>query len=146
MITTQQASVDDIDRIKELLDEHDLVTEGVEDFIDDFLILAENQSLIGCIGLEVYESVALLRSIAVQSSHQKKGYGLILLKAIEKYASELGVSHMYLLTDTAESFFKKYGYSICDRNNAPSSIAATREFSEFCPSSSAFMMKELHEK
>ncbi|MFW9931621.1 MAG: arsenic resistance N-acetyltransferase ArsN2 [Candidatus Thorarchaeota archaeon] len=143
MIEILQASSASISDITGLLKELDLVIEGVEQNIDDFRILVEKNTLIGCIGLEIYGSMALLRSIAVHPAYQKKGYGQMLLQDIERYALQKGVDELFLLTDTAERFFKKYGYSLHDRSKVPPSIAATQEFSNLCPASSSFMRKEL---
>jgi protein-tyrosine-phosphatase len=53
------------------------------------------------------------------------------------------VRTLYLLTTTAEPFFAKHGYARAAREAAPAAIRATREFSGICPSSSAFMSRDL---
>jgi amino-acid N-acetyltransferase len=55
----------------------------------------------------------------------------------------MGVEVVYLLTTTAESFFAHRGYRRIERSQAPESIRSTREFSEICPASSAFMSKRM---
>jgi amino-acid N-acetyltransferase len=55
----------------------------------------------------------------------------------------LGVRSIYLLTTTAEVFFKRLGYERIERSRAPPSIERTREFASLCPASSAFMIKQL---
>jgi amino-acid N-acetyltransferase len=47
------------------------------------------------------------------------------------------------LTDTAEVFFSRLGYTTADRQRAPECIRSTREFAEICPMSAAFMVKQL---
>ncbi len=143
MVDIQSAKISDLSSIKELLRSVNLVIEDIEENLTDFKVLVSDQTLIGCIGLEVFGSMALLRSLAVQPNHQKKGYGLKLLNEIEEHASNLGLERLYLLTTTAEGFFKKNGYVIADRNTAPSEIAGTREFSDLCPASAIFMTKLL---
>ena len=146
MIELRAANSSDLSIIRNILVEADLVLEGVEENIRDFIVLSKGLDIIGCIGLEVFDTFALLRSFAVRPPQQRQGYGLLLLKEIEKYAENQGIEQLFLLTDTAEGFFEKNGYALYDRNAAPSAIAVTREFSEFCPSSSSFMKKDIGTK
>ncbi len=97
----------------------------------------------GIVGLEVFNTVALLRSLAVTSSRRGAGLGSKLLAHAENYARILGIKSLYLLTNTAESFFKHRGYQSTARDDAPSAIRETKEFSEICPVSSVFMVKQL---
>jgi hypothetical protein len=94
-------------------------------------------------GLEVFGSVALLRSLAVAPEARGLGHGKTLVDSIEGYARGLGVTELYLLTTTARPFFESLGYALADRSAAPESIRATREFSSICPGSAAFLVKRL---
>jgi amino-acid N-acetyltransferase len=53
------------------------------------------------------------------------------------------VRNLYLLTTTAERYFKEHGYEAVDRASAPPDIQGTRQFAGLCPASSAFMVKAL---
>ena len=97
----------------------------------------------GVVGLELFGAVALLRSLAVVSACRGAGLGSKLLAYAEDYARNLGIKSLYLLTNTAESFFKHRGYKCTGRDDAPLAIRETKEFSEICPVSSAFMVKHL---
>ena len=97
----------------------------------------------GVVGLELFGAVALLRSLAVVSACRGAGLGSKLLAYAEDYARNLGIKSLYLLTNTAESFFKHHGYKCTGRDDAPLAIRETKEFSEICPVSSAFMVKHL---
>jgi amino-acid N-acetyltransferase len=85
----------------------------------------------------------LLRSLVVAPRRRGTGEGAALLKHAEDHARGEGVRTLYLLTNTAESFFAKHGYQRAARESAPAAIRATREFSGICPASSAFMMRQL---
>jgi len=139
----RKAINDDIEQIKRILRDLDLVSENVEDHLQDFLVLTDNKRITGCIGIEIYEKVALLRSLGVVPAFQKQGYGLQLLQRIEVLAENKSVSSLYLLTNTADKFFSKFGYATINREDAPLTISKTREFSELCPTTSIFMKKEL---
>ena len=97
----------------------------------------------GVVGLELFGAIALLRSLAVVSSRQRVGLGSKLVAHAEDYARSHGIKSLYLLTNTAESFFKHRGYKRTGRDDAPPAIRETKEFSEICPVSSAFMVKHL---
>ncbi len=99
--------------------------------------------LVGVIGLEVFGSVALLRSLAVAPSHRNHGLGTSLVAFAEAHAASLGIESLFLLSTTAEAFFTKLGYSPASREDAPAPIKATAQFSGLCPASSAFMCKRL---
>lgn len=95
------------------------------------------------VGVQIYGSDALLRSLVVSPALRKRGLGRFLVTQAEQYARERGVSTMYLLTTTAEPFFLAHGYSNAVRNAAPRSIQSTAEFAGLCPASSAFLSKHL---
>jgi amino-acid N-acetyltransferase len=97
----------------------------------------------GIVGLELYESVALLRSLAVSSKCRGRGCGTALVAQAERFAQAQGVREIYLLTTTAQRFFERLGYARVLREGAPAAIQRTQEFSTLCPSESAFMVKRL---
>ena len=97
----------------------------------------------GIVGLELYGSVALLRSLAVSSKCRGRGCGTALVAQAELFARSQGAREIYLLTTTAERFFERLGYARALREAAPVVIQRTQEFSILCPSSSAFMRKRL---
>ena len=105
----------------------------------------QNENLIACIGVEIYDNAALLRSLAVGSEHRANGIGRKLSRHIEKFCQQEGVKEIYLLTETADKYFERLGYSLQGREDAPASIKGTTQFSGLCPSSSKFMIKRINE-
>ena len=95
------------------------------------------------IGLQPYGDVALLRSLVVSPAARGTGYGSALVAEIEAYAQQLGVRELYLLTNSAEAFFSRRGYSSLDRANVPEAIRQTAEFSSLCPASAVCMHKPI---
>ena len=95
------------------------------------------------IGLEIYGTEALLRSLVVDPSVRSTGLASALVERAEIHAAEQGVRTLYLLTTTAEAFFARHGYHRIDRAVAPAAIRSTREFAGLCPASSEFMSKRL---
>lgn len=111
--------------------------------LGDFLAARAGDTLIGAAGLERHGDTALLRSVVVDKTLRGTGLGQRLVAAMEARARELGVRRLYLLTTTADKFFGRLGYRALARDEAPVAIQATAQFSQLCPSSSAFMMKAL---
>lgn len=137
------AKPEDFEEIRNLLKSAKLPFEDVENGIGHFLLARKQKELIGCVGLQVCGEDALLRSLAVSESVRNQGLGEALLLEILEYASRLKLNHIYLLTTTAENFFKKYGFANLDRTKAPDAIRETSEFSSVCPSTAIFMRKHL---
>src|SRR5689334_16849279 len=110
---------------------------------ENFFYLGEKERPAGLVGLEPRGKVALLRSLAMAPDTRRTGGGSRLLAHAEAAARAQGVRDLYLLTTTAEPFFAKRGYRRVSREAAPQAIRDTREFSDICPASSAFMVKVL---
>jgi amino-acid N-acetyltransferase len=103
-------------------------------------------AVVAVIGLEQFQSVGLLRSLAVTSSYRGRGLAQELVRYVESFAVSRGVESLFLLTTTAESFFIKLGYRLTSRQEAPQAIQLTPQFSGLCPSSSAFLSKHLGQR
>ena len=130
--------------VKRLLDEAKLPSSDLtEEHLRTFLACGADDALDGVVGLELYQPVALLRSLAVSARRRGRGLGSTLLAEAERYARSQGVAEIYLLTTTAERFFAGAGYERVAREAVPAAIRSTEEFSNLCPASSALMRKRL---
>jgi amino-acid N-acetyltransferase len=111
--------------------------------LEHFFYCGPSESPTGLVGLELYGTDALLRSLVVAPTARGTGVGSALVTHAEAYACAQGVRAMYLLTNTAEAFFSQRGYQRIARGMVTSAIESTREFKELCPLSSALMAKAL---
>jgi len=111
--------------------------------LEHFFFAGNGSAPIGLVGIEIYGSQALLRSLAVARGERRRGLGTALVRHAEDHAARHGATNLFLLTTTAEEFFGRLGYARIERTKAPLSIQQTREFSGLCPASSAFMTKQL---
>ena len=109
----------------------------------DFFYAGPATAPVGVIGLQFFGSNALLRSLVVAASQRRRGLGQALVEHAEQHARERGAATVYLLTTTAEAFFRSRGYVTTPRDSAPSAIQSTPEFAGLCPASSAFLSKRL---
>ncbi len=109
--------------------------------LEHFLFSGPRDAPTGLVGLELYDGVALLRSLAVAPDAQRSGLGSALLEQAEGYACAHGVRSVYLLTTTAQRFFERHGYRLTSRETCPAAIRSTSEFTSLCPASSALLVK-----
>jgi len=95
------------------------------------------------VGVEFCGPDALLRSLVVTPELRTSGLGSKLVERAEAHARAQGARAVYLLTTTAERFFRSRGYRVMQRDAAPPDIRSTAEFSALCPANSAFLSKHL---
>src|SRR6185295_18532159 len=133
----------DIDEVNRLLADCQLPAEGAAEQIEHFVIARSGHRLAGTIALEPAGPAALVRSLAVAPQYRGQGLATSLYDRMVAYAQRRGIETLYLLTLSARDFFTHRGFAIADRSSAPDQIAATREFSNLCPDSAAFMMRDL---
>ena len=107
----------------------------------EFFGLRDDAGLVGVIGLERHGRAALLRSLAVRDDQRGRGLGTTLVQGLEARAPALGVTELWLLTTTAEPFFRQLGYVPAAREAAPVVVRATAEFRGICPTSAACLTK-----
>ena len=134
----------ELDAIARLLSVAELPVEDLSvTMLDAYVVATEGEVCVGVVGLEIYESNALLRSLAVEPQHRSRGLGARMVDAIETEAQARGVTAVYLLTTTATTFFERVGYTAHDRATVPPSIAATTEFSSLCPDTADCLWRDL---
>ena len=143
-------TADDRDAIQRLLTDARLPTAGVAEILaahpGDFLVVDEPGvpgQLSGVAGLEVRGSTALLRSVAVSPTRRGQSVGRVLVERLLAEAELRGLCALYLLTETAEDYFPRFGFVRTDRATVPREIADTLEFRSACPASAVAMAKAL---
>ena len=95
--------------------------------------------VVGCVALEVYGPVALLRSLVVSPGDRGRRLGERLTAGAVDEARGRGVRDLYLLTQTAADFFPRFGFTVEDRASAPKSLGESEEFRSCCPASAVMM-------
>lgn len=137
------ASPEDLDAIKLLLTENALPASDINhELLRDFAIVhGDDGFVVGSVGLERYDSHALLRSLAVTHMLSNAGLGSRLLAYAEGLARDRGISELWLLTTTASEFFRRKGYVDVERSKAPAKLQTTTQFAQLCPASAVCMRK-----
>jgi amino-acid N-acetyltransferase len=140
---------DDLEAVEALLREERLPIDGVEAQFANFLVAEATYSPrvaaapIGAIGLEHYDSSALVRSAVVDPAWRGRGVGHALVDAAADAARVHGASALYLLTTTAEAFFSSLGFWTITRDDVPGAVKQSVEFVSACPASATVMMRRI---
>lgn len=118
---------------------NDLPTAGVDDHWKTFLIARDGDRMVGCAGAEAYQFAALIRSVAVDPEYRSHGIGRRLVRQLLDRLASRGLREFYLLTTTAEEYFKKRGFKPIDRDEVHPQLLSSREFQDACPSTAVCM-------
>jgi amino-acid N-acetyltransferase len=141
-IVLERAQAHDLGTIWQLLKLASLPHEDVtEELLQHFLVGRLDIRIIGVVGLERYQDVALLRSLAVAQEHSGVGFGKQLVAAAENLAADMKIKSTYLLTTTADRFFEGMGFRRLQRDLAPPAIKSSHQFASLCPASAVLMVK-----
>jgi UDP-N-acetylmuramate: L-alanyl-gamma-D-glutamyl-meso-diaminopimelate ligase len=104
--------------------------EGVREHLQGYLIIRDEGGIAGSVGLELYDEVGVLRSLAVKSERRGQGLGWMLADAAVARARRRGVRHLYLLTETASDFFAQhFGFHKVERSEVEPPANQSSEFS-----------------
>ena len=134
---------DELPEIVALLSANGLPTGDLGVAASHFIGVRDGRGLEGIVAIEPYADAGLLRSLAVRADRRGSGLGSALVLEAERLAVARGVASLYLLTTTAEAFFRARGYERLERAVAPAAIRASTEFANICPDSAALLYKRL---
>jgi amino-acid N-acetyltransferase len=141
-IRLRSANVSDLPAITEILTASKLPAADIGDHLSSFVVLEADGAIAAVGGAELFPTVALLRSLAVAPRYRGRGVAGAICDRLEAEAFRRGVAALYVLTETAESFFAYRGYVRVSRADAPPEIAATKQFSGLCSTSAVLMRRD----
>jgi amino-acid N-acetyltransferase len=127
-VTLTPALPGDLHAILDLVRAVHLPPEGIAETIAYFWVAREGERIIGTVGLEVYDDLAFLRSLAVTPARQHTGLGRALTETALSYLTTRQFRAVYLLTTTAEPFFARHGFCLVARDAVPASVQQSVEF------------------
>jgi N-acetylglutamate synthase-like GNAT family acetyltransferase len=129
--------------LHELLREAGLPTAGVGDGPGRFFLAVADDETVGGGGVEPYGETALLRSVVVRPDRRGDGVGTVLVKRLGDVADAAGAEELWLLTETAESFFAGLGFETAPRADAPTAVRRSEEFADVCGERAVCMTRPL---
>jgi amino-acid N-acetyltransferase len=94
--------------------------------VKDFIVSEDDGSgeIVGCGALQiVWEDLAEIRSLAVQTEYQGQGVGTALIEALLEESGQMGVSKVFVLTYRPE-LFQRLGFALMDKSLLPHKIWA----------------------
>lgn len=138
-VAIRPAQPGDFESFLSLLREARLPLDGLSEGFADALVAARGEEVVGCVALELYAQSALLRSLVVAERARGTGLGERLTTEALRLAKSRGANDVYLLTETAQTFFPRFGFRVEDRSAAPAAIRGSVEFRSACPQSAAMM-------
>jgi amino-acid N-acetyltransferase len=139
--TIGRAQPNDLATVLGLLERRGLPLDGAPGLVETMVVARDAAQVVGAAALELYADGALLRSVVVDASLKGKGVGRQLTEAALFLASERGVSTVFLLTTTADDYFRRFGFERITREQVPTSVRASVEFQSACPASAIVMRR-----
>ncbi|ARK32759.1 hypothetical protein [Halalkalibacter krulwichiae] len=128
-IVVRKAKTNDMLKIQRLVAKAGLRDEGIEQYIKSFLVVEdENQTLIGTVGVEQYETEGLLRSLVLDSPIWNASLSLEFLQLTLKYAEEQNMETVYLCAKGTNALFHQLGFREMDKSDVPHSIKSSPHF------------------
>ena len=143
MTAIERALDSDRSAIERLLTANGLPLDGLDIALPTAVVARGEGGVVGCAAFEPYGSVGLLRSICVAAPLRGTGLGRKLVGATEQLAAAVGISELFLLTETAETWFPRLGYVPTPRASLPAALMTSSEFTGACPDSAAVLHKLL---
>ncbi len=112
-------------------------------FPEGYAVVRDGEGVLAVAGLEVYDGVGLLRSVAVAPARRTAGLGRALVADRLRWGRERKLSAAYLLTTTAADYFGKLGWRPVERASLPAALQRSAEVASACPASAACFSYEL---
>jgi len=137
------AQPEDLPAVLTLLQSAALPTEGVADHFAHFIVAWDRSGLAGLAGLEPYGPAVLLRSLVVRPDLRGRGLGAALTLRLLEQARRADAKRVFLLTETAQNFFPRFGFETVARDSADEAVQASVEFRAACPQSAVCLRLDL---
>jgi amino-acid N-acetyltransferase len=129
----RKATLKDVKLVHKLINEQaktgNLISRAISELysqVRDFVVRTDNgpNTVIGCGALHiVWEDLAEIRSLAVQTEYQRKGIGSELVQALLEESRGMEINRVFVLTDRT-ALFERLGFSQIDKNMLPHKIWA----------------------
>lgn len=139
----RRAEQPDLSAVLQILRSNGLPESGVAEWIENFIVVEEAETLLAAAGYELYGPYALLRSVVVAEGERNTGIGTRLVHETLDELRSRQVTDVYLLTTTAEHYFSRQGFKTVERESLPQPLFASEELIHACPASACVMHRKL---
>lgn len=134
------AKPEDLAATGELIESSGLPVQGV-DAHGGFVVAEIDSRIVGVAGVELYYPFALLRSVVVSEDLRGTGLGRALVVDRLRWAADLDVAGLYLLTIGAVDYFSSFGFREVSRDEVPPKVRGSAEFTGLCPDTAIAMFR-----
>ena len=142
----EAARLSDLASVFALLATVGLPHEGLAAILPTTVVVRDAGRVVGCAALEVHEGVALLRSVAIDPVYRSRSLGQQLVEAQLNKVRKLGFQEVYLLTETAQNYFTRFGFHLVERAAVAPAIHSSIEWISACPESAQAMVVHITER
>jgi N-acetylglutamate synthase-like GNAT family acetyltransferase len=142
MKTLRSATKEDHWALQVFLRQANISTIGLEEKIENFIILEEeNEGICGTIGIERFERVGLLRSLVIGPS-VKQLQLLQMFEHTQLHARKQELEKLYLVTNKIDyiQFFELLNFHPQDIHNAPKTLSNSEYFKEITKQQGSTLM------
>jgi amino-acid N-acetyltransferase len=129
--------------IRLLLESAGLPTDDLLTSNPQFVVACDNDRVVATGALQRFGASALLRSVVAAPDLRGSGLGRSIVRELERVAREVGITQLFLLTQTAQRFFEYQDYRVIDRQSVAHDVQGSAEFRSLCPASATCMAKTL---
>ncbi|OIJ21804.1 hypothetical protein BKP45_03655 [Anaerobacillus alkalidiazotrophicus] len=131
-IVIRIATEKDLLPIQHLLAKASLSKRGLEQNIDNFLVVEDpNKKIIGTVGIEPIGKDGLLRSLVLTSENWNAKIGLNFIELAVSYGKQKGYENLYLLTNSSLPFFEYIGFKILAEDKIPDHLKQSEHFAQY---------------
>lgn len=131
--------INDHDAICSLLTSAELPPPAANEYPVTMLTAKNGLEVVGCIGWELHEGAALLRSLVVSPADRRSGVGAALVESALRKLRRRQVERVFLITKNAQLFASRFGFREIDRSCLPESCKVTGQIGSGCCAAAACM-------
>jgi len=138
----RKAEKNDLGAILEFVGQAGLSTEGLEEIIDQFVLLENSDhKIVGCLGMEIIEQDGLLRSLVI-SNKMNQAHIVTLLQSIDFLKEQHHVQQIYLMAKNEASirFLNILGFKEINVQNTPDHVQKCHHVQQMLQNEEAILM------
>ena len=138
----RMAGHQDLDSIVKLLKKGKLNIEGIENHIENFIVVEqeESQHIVGTAGLEVIdEKYGLLRSLVIDPACLDATAGMELVRILLAFSIQKGIQEVYFITRSTQ-FFEFFGCQAIDGADVPNCVQQSQHYQQSISNLSTVMV------
>jgi len=129
----------DLAQLESLLQDNHLPTEDCAELAQHYCASYAGDELIAAGAIEPVAQCGLLRSVVVREDYRGRGLARRITTHLLNQARDEGRVAIYLLTETAQTYFEDLGFVPMARADVPQAVSRTRQFVSLCPDSASCM-------